>query len=119
VEGVDPEQNDAQLHLMLDQPKEKRQHAQICITASQQHIRAAHHKNVKVQKFQVGDLILKRVTQTTRQKDQGKLGPNWESPYIIVTRGGKRSYTLVDQAGNQLKKQWNSFHLKRYYVKIM
>jgi len=37
--------------------------------------------------FQVGDLVLKRVIQTTRQKDQGKLEPNWEVPYTIVREG--------------------------------
>ena len=50
-------------------------------------------------------------------KDQKKLGPNWEGPYIIIAREGKgSSYTLVDQDENQLYKQRNSFHLKLYYV---
>jgi len=38
-------------------------------------------------------LVLKRVIPTTRQKDQGKLRPNWEDPYIIVAWGGKGLYT--------------------------
>jgi len=45
-------------------------------------------------------------------KDQRKLGPNWEGPYIIIARGGKRSYTLADEDGKILKKQWNFFHMK-------
>jgi len=52
-------------------------------------------------------------------KDQEKLGPNWEGPYIVIAREGKGSYTLVDQDENQLYKQRNSFHLKRYYVQVM
>jgi len=71
---------------------------------------------VKSREFQIRDLALKRVIHNTRSKDQGKLGPNWEGPYIIIARGGKGSYTLADQVGNQLNKQWNSFHLKRYDV---
>ena len=70
----------------------------------QQQIPAAHYKKVKSREFQVGDLVLKRVIQTTWQKDQRKLRPNWEGPYIIIAWGGKESYTLVDQNGNQLKK---------------
>jgi len=52
-----------------------------------------------------GDLVLKRVIQTTRQKDQRKLGPNWEGPYTIITQGHKGSYTSIDQDGKILKKQ--------------
>ena len=74
VEGVDQDKNDVQLCLILDQSEEKRQQAQIHIATYQQQIRTAHHK-VKVHKSQVGDLVLKHVIQTTRQKDQGKLGP--------------------------------------------
>jgi len=90
---------------MLDHSEENRQHAQICITAYQQQIRAAHHKMVKPKEFLVGDLILRYVIQSTQQKDHGKLGPNWEGSYIIIARGGNGSYTLTDQGGNQLNKQ--------------
>jgi len=45
-----------------------------------------------------------------------KLGPNWEGPYFVMARGGNGSYTLADQDGRTLGKQWNYFHLKRYYV---
>jgi len=44
-------------------------------------------------------------------EEPGKLGPNWEGLYIIIAPGGKR-FTLADQDENQLRKQWNSFHLK-------
>jgi len=75
VEGVDQDQNNAQLLLVLDRSEEKRQQAHIRITAYQRQIWAVYHKKVKVRKFQVRDLVLKRVIQTTRHKDQGKLGP--------------------------------------------
>ena len=100
---------------MLDHSKEKHQHAQIHIAAYQQQIWAAHHKKVKLKKFLVRDLVLRRVIQSTRQKDHVELGPNREGPIIIV-HGGNGSYTLADQGGNQLNKQWNSFYLKRYYI---
>jgi len=71
---------------------------------------------VKPKEFLVRDLVLKRVIQSTRQKNHGKLGPNWDGPYIIIACGGNESYTLADPGGNQLNKQWNPFHLNRYYM---
>jgi len=55
---------------------------------------------VKPKEFQIRDLVLRRMIQSTRQKDHKKLGPNWEGPYIIIARGGKRSYTQANQGGN-------------------
>ena len=34
--------------------------------------------------FQIRDLILRKVTTTTKDPTQGKVGPNWEGPYKIV-----------------------------------
>ena len=46
----------------------------------------AKHYNTKVRPrhFEVRDLILRKVTTTTKDPTQGKLGPNWEGPYRIV-----------------------------------
>ena len=98
-------------HQLLKYPTPQRQQAQIHIAAYQQQIRTAHHK-VKVQKSQVGDSVLKHMIQTTRQKDQGKIGPNWEGLYIIIAQEGKGSDTLADQDEKILKKHCNTFHLK-------
>ena len=52
--------------------------------------RTARYKNlmarqydamVKPRCFNIGDLVLKRVSLATRNLAQGKLGPNWEGPY--------------------------------------
>ena len=104
VEGVVQDQNDTLLHLMLDHSKKRRQQAQICTATYQQQIRATHHKKVKSREFQIRELVLKRVIQSTRQKDQEKLGPNWEDPCIIIARGAKESYTLDGKDENQLNK---------------
>jgi len=71
---------------------------------------------VRPKEFQIRDLVLRRVIQSTRQKDHGKLEPNWEGPYIFIACGGNGFYTLADQGKSQLNKQWNPFHLKRYYM---
>ena len=59
---------------------------------------------MKTREFQVGNLVLKRVIQSTQEKNVGKFGPNWEGPYTVVAKGGKGSYTLVDQDRRMLNK---------------
>jgi len=84
----------------------------IRIVAYQQQIMEAHHKKVKPQEFQIGDRVQKHIIRSTEERDAGKLGANWEGPYIIITKRGKGSYTLVTQDEEILSKLKNSFHLK-------
>ena len=102
VEGV-TNKNDTLLCLILYYSEKKHQLARIRITAYQQQIQAAHPKKVRSREFQVGDLVLTCVIQSSQQKDHRKLEPNWECPYINTARGGNGSYALADQEGNQLK----------------
>ena len=44
---------------------------------------------VKPRHFNIGDLVLKRVSLATRNLAHGKLGPNWEGPYRLSTARGK------------------------------
>jgi len=98
------DQNVAQLCLAQDQSEERRWQALILIIAYQQHIKVAHHKKMKAHRFQVGELVLKRVIQSTKEKNAGKLRSNWEGPYTVVSRGGTGSCTLVDQEQKTLGK---------------
>ena len=56
----------------------------------------AKHYNTKVRPghFQTRDLVLRKVTTTTRDPSQGKLGPNWEGPYKIFNCHKKGTYYL-------------------------
>jgi len=114
TEEINRGQNAIQLHLVQDQSEERQREAQICIAAYQQQIKATHHKKVRVCEFQVDDLVLS-IMQNTKEKNVGKLRPNWEGLYIMVAKGGNGSYT-ADQDEKTLRKQWNSFHLKWYYM---
>ena len=55
--------------------------------------RVTHYKNlitkhhnalVKSRQFNVGDLVLKRVSLTTKDPAHGKSKPNWEEPYKVI-----------------------------------
>ena len=49
---------------------------------------------VKPRRFNIGDLVLKRVSLATKNPAYGKLGPNWEGPYIIINCKRQGSYYL-------------------------
>ena len=81
ISSYNDQQNNDALREELDLVEEKRDQAYIRMAALKQ--RAAQHFNKKVRHrdFQVGDLVLKAVNQSTRNPNYGKLGPSWEGPY--------------------------------------
>lgn len=52
------------------------------------------NKRVKPRSFKAGDLVLKETGVTTQ--DEGKLGPWWEGPYVVVASNRLGSYCLKD-----------------------
>ena len=43
-----------------------------------------YNKRLKLKRLDIGDLVLRKVTPTTKDLAQGKLGPTWEGPYRVV-----------------------------------
>ena len=80
------DQNSTNLRLSLDLTEEKRQQAQIRIATYQQRVKASFNKRVKPRDFQVGDFVVRQVTQSTKQRNAGKLAPKWEGPYKVIAR---------------------------------
>ena len=70
---------------------------------------------VKHRDFQVGDLILRKVMGATKNPTQGKLGPNWEEPYRIMSWQRKDTYNLETLDRWKLHHPWNTEHLQKYY----
>ncbi|KAG6639419.1 hypothetical protein CIPAW_10G099100 [Carya illinoinensis] len=71
------------------------------------------NQRVKPRTFKIGDLSL-RENRITMQ-EEGKLGPYWEGPYVVITNNQPGSYFLKDAQGKELPHLWNSEHIKRYY----
>ena len=65
--------------------------------------------------FNIGDLVLKRVSLATKNPAHGKLGSNWERPYRIINCKRQGSYYLEALDGRKLEHPWNVKHLRRYY----
>ena len=70
---------------------------------------------VKPRQFNIGDLVLKRVSLATKNPAHGKLGPNREGPYRVINCKRQESYYLEALDGRKLEHPWNVKHLRRYY----
>ena len=70
---------------------------------------------VKPRCFNIGDLVLKRISLATKNSAHGKLGPNWEEPYRVINYKRQGSYYLEALDGQKLEHSWNVEHLRRYY----
>ena len=54
---------------------------------------------VKVRRFNTGDLVLRKVSQATKDPSQGKLGPTWEGLYEVICHSKEGSYYLKSLDG--------------------
>ena len=95
--------NEEQLRLNLDLIDEVR--------ADTEH-RAAKYKNlmtrqydamVKPRRFNIRDLVLRKVSLATKNPTHGKLGPNWEGPYRVINCKRQGSYYLEALDGRKLE----------------
>ena len=109
------EENEGQLRLNLDLLDETREKAARRIALYQGKMARYYNTKVKLRRFEVGDWILRKVTQATKDPSQGKLGPNWEGPYKVIQYYRKGTYHLEDRHGKKLPHPWNAEHLKKYY----
>uniref|UniRef100_A0A2N9FJJ2 Uncharacterized protein n=1 Tax=Fagus sylvatica TaxID=28930 RepID=A0A2N9FJJ2_FAGSY len=69
------EENEGQLRLNLDLLDETRDKAARRITLYQEKMAKYYNTKVKLRRFEIGDWVLRKVTQATKDPSQGKLGP--------------------------------------------
>ena len=105
--------NNINLNYELDLLDLKREQALIRMASYQQQIARQYNKHVKERRFQVGELVLRKVFPNTPESRDGKLSPNWEGPYQIESITGPGSYQLRDSKGKLLPRSWNVIHLKK------
>ena len=72
------------------------------MTKYQQKMAKYYNQRVKLKRFNIGDLILHKVTPATKDLAQGKLGPTWEGPYKVIHYFRQGSYHLEDLDRNRL-----------------
>ncbi|KAD7117023.1 hypothetical protein E3N88_04291 [Mikania micrantha] len=76
----------------LDTIDELRDIARIRMATYQQKIAKSYIKNIRIRRFQLGDLVLRKAFQNTTNPANGKLAPRWEGPYKIESKAGKGAY---------------------------
>ena len=115
IELASVEHNDEALRLNLDLLDEKRE--QVLKRAEDYQMKTARYYNQKVKprSYMPGDLVLKNLLPTRKNPAHGKLGPNWEGPYIISRVVRPDNYELQTEEGKSLQHTWNAEHLKRFY----
>ena len=115
IELATAEHNDEALRLNLDLLDEKREQVLRRTEDYQRKTTRYYNQKVKPRSYILGDLVLKKLLPSRKNPAHGKLGPNWEGPYIIsrVVRPG--NYELQTEEGKILQHAWNVEHLKRFY----
>ncbi|XP_070013798.1 uncharacterized protein [Nicotiana sylvestris] len=109
------ESNDEEMRVNLDLLEGRREVALIRMTAQKQVIERYFNRKARLRFFKIGDFVLKKVFQSTKTANSGKLSPTWEGPYRIHDIAGKGAYELEIMNGKILPSHWNVVHLKRYY----
>ena len=69
-----------------------------------------YNQRVKLKRFNLGDIVRRKVSQATKDPSEGKLGPNWEGSYKVVCYLRRGSYHLEDAKGKLLPHPWNVEH---------
>ena len=56
-----------------------------------------YNQRVKLKRFNPKDMVLRKVSQATKDPNEGKLGPNWEGPYkegkLLLGRHKEQAFT--------------------------
>ena len=108
-------ENEEELHLNLDLIDEVRMDTEQRTARYKNLMARQYDAMVKPKSFNIGDLVLKRVSLSTKNPAHGKLGPNWGGPYRVINCKRKGSYYLEALDGRKLEYHWNVEHLRRYY----
>ena len=115
IELATVEHNGEALHLNLDLLDEKREQVLRHTEDYQKKTTRYYNQKVKPMSYRPGDLVLKKLLLARKNPAHGKLGPNWEGPYIISRIVKPSNYELQMEEGKILHHAWNAEHLKRFY----
>ncbi|KAJ8616751.1 hypothetical protein MRB53_036123 [Persea americana] len=112
LELYDQGLNDLNVARELDFAEERKETAAIRLAAYQQQLARGYNQKVRARRFAVGELVLKKTLPGDRNPNEGKLAPNWQGPYKVLSTAGRAAYRLKDMEGKELSRPWNTMHLK-------
>ena len=88
------EENEKQLCLSFDLIDKVRMDAEQVVARYKNLMTMYHDALVKPRHFNIGDLVLRKVSLATKDPTYGKLGPNWEGLYRFINSKRRGSYYL-------------------------
>ncbi|KAL0742703.1 hypothetical protein Bca4012_084216 [Brassica carinata] len=109
------ELNEYMLLNALDELEERRDQALLRIQNYQHQIESYYNKRVKARPLELGDQVMRKVFENTKELNAGKLGARWEGPYKIVKVVKPGVYRLQTSRGEEVPRAWNFMHLRRHY----
>ena len=107
--------NEEQLHLNLDLINKVRTDAEHKTARYKNLMARQYDALVKPRHFNMGDLVMKKVSLATKNPTHGKFGPHWEEPYRVINCKRQGSYYFEALGGRKLEHPWNVEHLRKYY----
>ena len=115
IEFASTEHNEEVLRLNLDLLEKKIEQVLKRIEDCHRKTARYYDQRVKPRSYKPDDLVLKKLLPARKDPTHGKLGPNWEGPYVVshIIRLG--NYELQTEEGKTLPHSWNTEHLKRFY----
>ena len=115
VEFANTKHNEEILCLNLDLLEEK--HEQALKHAEDYHrkITKYYDQRVRPRSFKPSDLVLKKLLPARKDPTHGKLGPNWEGPYVVSRIVRPSNYELQIEEGKTLPHSGNAENLKCFY----
>ncbi|XP_070015776.1 uncharacterized protein [Nicotiana sylvestris] len=88
---VTEESNDEEMRVNLDLLEGRREAALIRMAAQKQVVERYYNRKACLRFFKIGDFVLKKVFQSSKEANSGKLSPTWEGPYRIHDIADNRS----------------------------
>ena len=108
IEFASAEHNEEVLRLNLDLLEEKREQVLKRIENYHRKTTRYYDRRVKPRDYKPGDLVLKKLLPSRKDPTHGKLGPNWEGPYIVSRIVRPENYELQTEEGKTLPHSWNA-----------
>ena len=112
--SFNPSDNNGLLEKSLDFIEERRESAMVQLAYYQHKLKQGYDANVKLRLLAPSDLVLRKVIGTAKNPAWGKLGPNWEGQYRIISVA-IGAYFLEDLNEHVIPRPWNVNNLKMYY----
>lgn len=110
------EANEQETREELDLVEEIRNQAAMPEALIKERMAAQFNARVLHKDFEVGDLILRGADVGQKNAAQGKLAPNWEGTYRVVSKTGKGAYKLETLDKKSIPRTWNATKLRKYFT---